>query len=337
LKEFRNDHSERLNNSGLQSVSIELDCTLSKLYAAEKSLSEIQKETEVRVSDLMLSFGSHWERLDAETSKLVSEMTEYQELQYRNGSNAENPTAPSYIEQGGNTEDNLQSSVSAHRSESGESLNKLRDQLRLKEEQLSRTLMQHINQQVQISETEKENLLLRQQIDAQEITKAEIAAVRGAHSRLTSAITDRVDTMTKEIIERHKILNICIARINQYSCMVSNADGYRGNFDGILQSLKEELMQSAEDLAEAKRMRFSTGLGQGSSTLLNIELDDLRQRVRCTLCGTREKSVTLVTCMHCFCRECVNQQMLAARNRKCPLCNQRFADADVREVHFLQS
>ena len=69
--------------------------------------------------------------------------------------------------------------------------------------------------------------------------------------------------------------------------------------------------------------------------LIKLELEEYRKKVKCSLCGARDKEVALTRCMHCFCKTCVDENLLQARNRKCPLCGLKFADSDVRPVHLL--
>ncbi|EER15080.1 Ubiquitin-protein ligase BRE1, putative [Perkinsus marinus ATCC 50983] len=69
---------------------------------------------------------------------------------------------------------------------------------------------------------------------------------------------------------------------------------------------------------------------QAMSIIEQEEVRAYRLKVKCSICQQNDKQVALQKCMHCFCRTCVNETMIQARNRKCPLCGQRFSESDVR-------
>ncbi|KAF4653737.1 hypothetical protein FOL47_010322 [Perkinsus chesapeaki] len=75
---------------------------------------------------------------------------------------------------------------------------------------------------------------------------------------------------------------------------------------------------------------------QAMSIIQQEEIRAYRLKVKCSICQQNDKQVALQKCMHCFCRTCVNETMIQARNRKCPLCGQRFSESDVRTIHLLE-
>ena len=214
---------------------------------------------------------------------------------------------------------------------------KLREALRSKEEQLSRILVQLVHQQTICNETEKELDQTRTQLEMGASLKSNALNQKDNLARLYGKIDERISSLSNEISTRTYMLNICVQELHRCAAHLAEAEACNVNLNNVTANLRTQVEEATRELVHAKRIRFSASSGQISSSLVNMEIEDIKQKIRCTLCGLRDKSVTLATCMHCFCRECVNQQMLAARNRKCPLCAQRFADADVREVHFLQS
>jgi len=107
----------------------------------------------------------------------------------------------------------------------------------------------------------------------------------------------------------------------------------------ITESLKAALSRSESDLAlrtkqlDKEKRRATLG---GGSDLQSLQLEEYRRKVKCSLCGTRDKEVALSKCMHCFCRTCVDENLLQARNRKCPLCGLKFAgETDIKTVHLV--
>ncbi|KAF4706048.1 hypothetical protein FOZ63_028871 [Perkinsus olseni] len=81
------------------------------------------------------------------------------------------------------------------------------------------------------------------------------------------------------------------------------------------------------------------GVDDKSQAMTIIEQEEIRAyrlKVKCSICQQNDKQVALQKCMHCFCRTCVNETMIQARNRKCPLCGQRFSESDIRTIHLLE-
>ena len=66
---------------------------------------------------------------------------------------------------------------------------------------------------------------------------------------------------------------------------------------------------------------------------LTILVNDLKSRLACPVCNTREKKVINTRCRHMFCRQCVDKS-LENRNRKCPSCGIRFDKKDIEDVWF---
>jgi E3 ubiquitin-protein ligase BRE1 len=70
---------------------------------------------------------------------------------------------------------------------------------------------------------------------------------------------------------------------------------------------------------------------QKEANMKEVELQKYRSIVRCSMCSYRMKNVVLVKCMHSFCNDCINN-CLANRNRKCPKCNHKFSQVDVKQL-----
>jgi hypothetical protein len=208
----------------------------------------------------------------------------------------------------------------------------VRDQLRQKEEQISRMLAQHVSMQGLLSDAEKEIALLR---EAQVINFD--ALIREAKHILDRPILNHVileQGLYDEIKRRDEYIEMILSDRDDLVREIKKLEVNGKSFMEVLKHIQDELETAKKQFSVEMRRVRSLGTGL-NGPLANLELEDLKKKVQCSLCKTREKSVVLITCMHCYCRECVNEQMLSARNRKCPLCMQRFSDAEVRDVHFL--
>ena len=104
------------------------------------------------------------------------------------------------------------------------------------------------------------------------------------------------------------------------------------------QDLKDAMTKNADLNRQIQRLqrRAASDHVQTAPDILQLQLSEFRTMVKCSLCNDNFKDVMLTKCAHCFCRTCVNDNLLNARNRKCPLCGTRFAESDVKPVHLTQ-
>jgi len=323
------------SDSAVDVASFEQSSWISRFSATEELDSNLRRETDLRVAEYTRLCEHQVREVRSEVGKIVSMIEGERGTEAADFTNQMKSIAPgmeSAVSSRAISDSALHTDL-----EPDSAVQKLREALRMKNEQLSRTLTQLIHQQVLISDTEKENDKLRLQVQIGESLKIAALAEREKSVLMFEANSHRISELINEISERNKLLRFCIDALNQDGEALDNAYSSNNNLQNVVESLQFQVNEVAMKLGEAKRIRLSGSTGQSVSTLVNMEIEDLKKKVKCTLCGMREKSVALTTCMHCFCRECVNQQMIGARNRKCPLCNQRFADAEVRDVHFLQS
>jgi len=211
-----------------------------------------------------------------------------------------------------------------------------RDQLRQKDEQISRMLVQHVTTQSLLAEAEREIEVLRNN----QVNSSKLRAITDEWGKLLGEANSHKDSLASNLIrelkKRDEYISLVMKDRELVVRQLLDLQATHASFNDVLRSLQSELDEFRKQATqEARKNRFGSSSAT-SGALANLELDDLKRKVQCSLCKTREKSVVLTTCMHCYCRECVNEQMLSARNRKCPLCMQRFSDAEVKEVHFLQ-
>ncbi|KAI8072839.1 hypothetical protein BC940DRAFT_291751 [Gongronella butleri] len=66
---------------------------------------------------------------------------------------------------------------------------------------------------------------------------------------------------------------------------------------------------------------------------LNREMNDYRQLLNCGACKQRLKTHVLLSCMHLFCKECLDER-IDAQKRRCPTCDQPFSSKDMRPLYM---
>jgi E3 ubiquitin-protein ligase BRE1 len=146
-------------------------------------------------------------------------------------------------------------------------------------------------------------------------------------------------------------LAACKAKIEQSK---TEASGIRKRCDDLViaanasekerKQLEEALLIAKKDAAEAvQKAAVAQANARGGSgdefdneftkEELTILVNDLKSRLACPVCNTREKKVINTRCRHMFCRQCVDKS-LENRNRKCPSCGIRFDKKDIEDVWF---
>ncbi|KAI0978294.1 hypothetical protein GJ496_008333 [Pomphorhynchus laevis] len=70
--------------------------------------------------------------------------------------------------------------------------------------------------------------------------------------------------------------------------------------------------------------------------LLQLEVQQLRESMKCSSCHTRVMDTVISKCFHVFCRECL-QMRLESRQRKCPQCNAAFGANDIHRLYLYSS
>ena len=75
----------------------------------------------------------------------------------------------------------------------------------------------------------------------------------------------------------------------------------------------------------------ANGGGDEMCEIERFELNDLRKRVKCSVCQDAPKNVIISKCFHMFCKDCIENN-LKARNRKCPTCKKMFGQDDVKNM-----
>lgn len=110
------------------------------------------------------------------------------------------------------------------------------------------------------------------------------------------------------------------------------------------QKMEEELVIAKKDLIDAAQKAATSQAQAGNSSdskfetnftaeELTIQVNQLKSRLACPVCNTRDKKVIITRCRHMFCRNCVAAN-LEGRNRKCPSCGIKFDKKDVEDVWF---
>ena len=123
--------------------------------------------------------------------------------------------------------------------------------------------------------------------------------------------------------------------------------------DAFKERAKQAALEVAEDKYQAKRLReqldemkekvkeAEEAIQRHSENGQSVEADmirdeiirELRKKLNCSIVTNKQKEVVLLRCGHLFSRQCTDD-LIATRNRKCPICGKAFGNDDVRPVFF---
>ena len=72
----------------------------------------------------------------------------------------------------------------------------------------------------------------------------------------------------------------------------------------------------------------------GCVLLIQRKINDLEHKIKCHVCGDREKNCVITRCFHVFCRTCIDDNV-KNRIRKCPACSLPFGDKDTHDIYLV--
>lgn len=106
-----------------------------------------------------------------------------------------------------------------------------------------------------------------------------------------------------------------------------------------IEEVRHELRRKKEELIKAQVRLTKLENEEREISRMNGEdvrdelIAEMRSRLNCSVITTQPKEVVLLRCGHLFSRQCV-EELVAGRNRKCPICGERFGQDDVRPIFF---
>jgi E3 ubiquitin-protein ligase BRE1 len=185
----------------------------------------------------------------------------------------------------------------------------------------------HEEQQKEHSKMEETIKLITEQIANQENAyKKHISAIEnastlqkietGKYKELQDETLKRIDELEKKLKEKEREIEKEKERNKRQ--MEQNIKFQREN---------EQMKQKQHESPSME----SLPTDQKEAVMKEIELSKYRSIVRCSMCNFRMKNVVLAKCMHSFCNDCISN-CLANRNRKCPKCNHKFSQVDVKQL-----
>ncbi len=208
----------------------------------------------------------------------------------------------------------------------------LKEQLKVESSRAEKEheLVQQINQaltaaraqitelQNQLTKMAEEMRLVRKQADVARLGAEKSAAEAFSQHQLAESAQLEMKRLSNELAQLR-------SQIEQLHEALRLADEAKARNERRATRLEHEL----------ELIRKRQGASGTSGTDWQQEMiEELRRKLYCTVCKVQEKQVTLLRCFHMFCRDCI-QRNITNRNRKCPLCGEKFGTDDVKPIFFV--
>jgi DNA repair exonuclease SbcCD ATPase subunit len=139
----------------------------------------------------------------------------------------------------------------------------------------------------------------------------------------SSAKISRLETDLKKQLERcNELTAECSDKKAELHSLVDSLD--RAQRDAS--AMKDKLESLTKQQMEKGGVVSSFSVEQ-----LNTQIQVLKNRLACPVCHYRDKECIIMRCRHMHCKQCVDER-ISNRSRKCPTCNNKFAENDVEDV-----
>jgi E3 ubiquitin-protein ligase BRE1 len=189
-------------------------------------------------------------------------------------------------------------------------------------QQISHALTAARNQvselQSQLEKMSSEMRIVRKQADIARLGAEKSAAEAYTQRQFAESAQSQVRRLSGELAQLH-------GQIEQQTEALRAADEAKTRSERRVSRLEHEL--------ELLRKR-NAATSASDVDWQHEMIEDMRRKLYCTVCKAQEKQVTLLRCLHMFCRDCI-QTNIANRNRKCPLCGEKFGTDDVKPIFFV--
>jgi E3 ubiquitin-protein ligase BRE1 len=195
-----------------------------------------------------------------------------------------------------------------------------------------RVLEQHrqgVEEVVRKYEALKQSMEKRLQHMAASVRETRLAALR---------VKEEKDGLLRAYGQRGKLLDERELRIATLEGQYSNAKDKYSELHARLKQLQEREREREKERGEGAGLAGAGGGdGEGSRAVMSddrVELQQLKSRLKCSVCCVNPKTVVISKCWHLFCADCVDAN-LKSRHRKCPACGEKFDKQDVHNVYGL--
>ena len=159
----------------------------------------------------------------------------------------------------------------------------------------------------------------------------QVRDVQGREKRLR----EERESLQRSVALKAKLIDEREAELVELRGKYEKAKALWNAADAKQLKLEAERKELKERLATARRVASAAAADEADMSPVEIEIGQLKRRLKCSVCNENDKSVVIGKCFHLFCHQCVDNN-LKARHRKCPGCGVKFDQSDVHTVYGLQ-
>lgn len=235
---------------------------------------------------------------------------------------------------------------------------KLNKMLHEKDQVLSKVMSERLRSRQLLTTVKEENRALTQgrDIDGEKIKSltAVIAASKKAALEATTACNkgqEEARALASTLEKRRRIADeasvTARAATAEKNEMKRERDAFQIRAEQVIlehkndkfeaRRLREELTDVRSRLKESEqalqRAKMENGQSAEEDSIRDEIIRELRRKLNCSIVTGQPKEVVLLRCGHLFSRQCTDN-LIATRNRKCPICGKPFGNDDVRNVFF---
>ncbi len=269
---------------------------LTKILRQE--LDEEKKKTSSFISEVE-SLSNMYGELETENSRLVKLLAEKEQVL------SKVMCERLRVRQQLTTSKEENKALANHRVVSNDKIKKLNAMLEANKKLVSDA---HISHNVAVEETRK------------------LQAVVERRMRIAEEMTVKARTAIAEKEEMKKERDVYMARVE------SNAQAVEDSAYGVKRA-KEEIEVLRNELEEARQSVHANGKPSSLDRVRDEMIRELQKKLNCSIVTTQRKDVVISRCGHLFSKQCTDN-LIATRNRKCPICGKMFGVDDVMNVYF---
>lgn len=227
-----------------------------------------------------------------------------------------------------------------------------------KEAVLSKVMAERLRGRQLLTTIREENRALTQgrELDGDKIKQltCAVTASKKLAQEMTSACNkgqEEARVLSSTLEKRRRTAEDATMRVRSVTAekdeMKLERDAYQVRAEQVMLEYKEDKFESKrlrERLSEVEgrlkevedaleRQKNESGHGCDEDGIRDEIIRELRRKLNCSIVTTQSKEVVLLRCGHLFSRQCTDN-LIATRNRKCPICGKPFGNDDVRNVFF---
>lgn len=229
--------------------------------------------------------------------------------------------------------------------------------LQEKEQVLSKVMAERLRGRQLLTTVKEENRALTQgrEIDSDKVKSltVAVAASKKAAAEATLASNKSLEearTLASTLEKRRRIAHDSTVALRAAKAekeeMKRERDAFLGRFEQVklefsedqfqARRLEEKLLETERRLKQAEDERQASaenGRADNEDGIRDEIIRKLQKKLNCSIVTNKPKEVVLPRCGHLFSRQCTDN-LIASRNRKCPICGRAFGNDEVRNVFF---